>query len=513
MNYKNNVLVTTTTTGESTLTQGSAVDGFAAPGAGDDGKTFTIMIKAVDASGIPTGAWELCQSVYTHSGTTWSRGTLIESSTGSRIDFASGTKHIGIVAPASVYGAVETTGDTVLFTSLAGRIYNAASPSSGATVTLDFTGAVPGATAMWVSDGTDVTISSSETVFISGEQLLGEQSTLFLLWDGQQVYANWVPSAPAVTQLATPTVALTVGDTELDYTISGEDAEATGGVFEYSVNAGSTWAPVPSYYFLTKSGTITGLTNGVAVSVRLRNTAGGYYDSEYGTDSETPTGDVLVSMVAYYALEDATDSHGSNDLTNNNTATFATGKVSNGVSLVAASSQSLSHADNSDLSMGDIDFTIACWARLTTKPANAMAIVGKYLSTGNQREYLLDWVNTSDRFRFAMSSDGASGTYTEVQATTFGAPSTGTWYFLVAQYDATTNTMSISVNNGTPNTVSQTGGAFNGTANFYVGASQAGASTLLNGGVDELGVWKRKLTAGELTAMYNAGAGKTYPLT
>jgi hypothetical protein len=99
--YKDRVLVTTTTTGTGTLTQVATFTGYRAPAASDDGKTFTISIVAVDSSGNPTGDWEITDSVYTHSGTTWSRGTLHSSSTGSRVSFAVGTKRIAIVNSAS----------------------------------------------------------------------------------------------------------------------------------------------------------------------------------------------------------------------------------------------------------------------------------------------------------------------------------------------------------------------------------------------------------------------------
>lgn len=128
ISYKDNIQVTSTTTGTDTLTQAAAVTGFAAPAAGDDGKTFTIMIKLVDASGIPTGEWELCESTYTHSGTTWSRGTLIDSSTGSRVTFSAGTKHIAVVAPARVFGAagggLEISNQTVTTTDITGAVGN-----------------------------------------------------------------------------------------------------------------------------------------------------------------------------------------------------------------------------------------------------------------------------------------------------------------------------------------------------------------------------------------------------
>lgn len=94
--FLDNVLAETTTNGPGALTQGSAVAGYRVPPASADGKRFVIKVWAVNSSGVPTGDWELTESIYTHSGTTWSRGTFRESSTGSRISFASGTKRISV---------------------------------------------------------------------------------------------------------------------------------------------------------------------------------------------------------------------------------------------------------------------------------------------------------------------------------------------------------------------------------------------------------------------------------
>jgi hypothetical protein len=74
-------------------------------------------------------------------------------------------------------------------------------------------------------------------------------------------------------------------------------------------------------------------------------------------------------------------------------------------------------------------------------------------------------------------------------------------------HDATGNTIGISVNAGTVNTTSFSGGIFDGTTAFLIG-SRSGA-TYMNGRIDEVGVWKKLLSASELTELYNSGAGKT----
>jgi len=137
ISYLDNTQVTTTTTGTGTLTQGSAVTGFRAPEAGDDGKTYTVMIKGVDGSGVPTGEFELTESIYTHSGTTWSRGTLLDSSTGSRINFAAGTKRIS-VAQAS-RDIIRASGQSVLGSSYT-ITTNATYEDTGLSVTLPVAG-------------------------------------------------------------------------------------------------------------------------------------------------------------------------------------------------------------------------------------------------------------------------------------------------------------------------------------------------------------------------------------
>lgn len=57
------------------------------------GGTAAAVIEAVDGAGVPTGQWEICD--VTQAGASLlDRGTLWASSTGSRVDFAAGTKRV-----------------------------------------------------------------------------------------------------------------------------------------------------------------------------------------------------------------------------------------------------------------------------------------------------------------------------------------------------------------------------------------------------------------------------------
>lgn len=220
---------------------------------------------------------------------------------------------------------------------------------------------------------------------------------------------------------------------------------------------------------------------------------------------------LLDGLISYWKLDEASgtrvDSHtGGNDLTDNNTVTQVAGKISNAGQFTLANSEHLSRADNISLSTGDIDFTIAGWVYLDTKPGE-MGLFGKYTIGGNQREYLVSYESGGDRFRFYISNNGTATT--TIDANNLGSPSTGTWYYIVAWHDATANTINIQVNNGTVNSTAHTTGAFDSSSSFNIGA--IGDPLLYhNGRVDEVGFWKKVLTSDERTQLYNGGSGLAY---
>lgn len=103
------VMVACATTGTGTLTLGAAVPGYQAMPAAADGQLVRATVFEVDGSGIPNGAWETLIGVYTHSGTTLSRGTLMASSTGSAINFGASKRVAVSLLASSVQSTVTGT--------------------------------------------------------------------------------------------------------------------------------------------------------------------------------------------------------------------------------------------------------------------------------------------------------------------------------------------------------------------------------------------------------------------
>ncbi len=215
-------------------------------------------------------------------------------------------------------------------------------------------------------------------------------------------------------------------------------------------------------------------------------------------------------LIAFWKLGEAdgatrVDSAGSNNLADNATVTQIAGKVGNAAHFTRASSQYLSIADNTALSMGDIDFTLSTWVYLDTKP-DWMNLMGKW-KVGSV-EYALYYDNPADRFAFYVSDDGVASD--NIPADTLGSPSTGTWIFIVCWHDSVANTLNIQINNGAIDSKAYTAGVFDSTSAFQLGAKD-GVLDLLDGRLDAAGVWKKVLTSGERTKLYNSGNGLEYP--
>jgi hypothetical protein len=131
---KDRVKVSTTTTGTGTLTLGAAAAGFQDFSVIGDGNNTYYTITDVTA-----GDWEVGIGIYTASGTTLSRDTVLSSSNSNNlVNFGAGSKDVFVAYPAerAVVGGMGYTENAGLIT--ASSEFNAGNNAvSGGPVTVD----------------------------------------------------------------------------------------------------------------------------------------------------------------------------------------------------------------------------------------------------------------------------------------------------------------------------------------------------------------------------------------
>ena len=215
------------------------------------------------------------------------------------------------------------------------------------------------------------------------------------------------------------------------------------------------------------------------------------------------------NLVAYWRLyeggETRADSLGTYHLTDNNTVGQLPGPIYNAASLFSTDTEYLNVASAAPL-QHNADFTYTAWVYLDTLVTGG--IVTKW-GSAPKREMILTYTTATSRFRFIVRNAADSAGFV-LEASTLGAPSAATWYFIYWYFDKGTG-LGISVNDGTVDTLAETGDANTGTADFVVGAQDEIASSPLNGRLADIGRWSRVLTSGEVTSLYNSGNGLTYP--
>ena len=120
------------------------------------------------------------------------------------------------------------------------------------------------------------------------------------------------------------------------------------------------------------------------------------------------------------------------------------------------------------------------------------------------------YVNTDNLVTWRLSSSGVAENIT-IQATSFGAVSTATWYHAVAWHDSIANNAGVSINLHATS-AAYTSGVFAGNAPFTLGASGSGLTVggFMDGRQDESGFWKKVLNAQQRSDLFNGGAGNTF---
>jgi hypothetical protein len=146
----------------------------------------------------------------------------------------------------------------------------------------------------------------------------------------------------------------------------------------------------------------------------------------------------------------------------------------------------LSVADNADFEITNNDFTVDFWVKPALVDTTARYILGKWLTTGNQREWYFSFT-TGKKIDFSYSADGTAtaqmlGTSDAVAAT---------WYH-VAMCKSSTN-IYLFIDGDLKETDAGVASIFGGTSALQIGtANSITATNILNGALSDVRITKGK---------------------
>lgn len=225
---------------------------------------------------------------------------------------------------------------------------------------------------------------------------------------------------------------------------------------------------------------------------------------------------LIDNLVSYWKLDEASgtraDSHGSNNLTDNNTVTQATGKIGNCADFESTNDEYLSNAGGGSLDITG-DFSVSAWIKLETQTSR-MGIVTQDSQTGSNRKWSI-FHETSGKITIEFFQ--SSSIYTTIETTNDLNLVDGTWYHFVATVDVSVPSATVYINGsavsmtvlGSPATSIQSA-----TTPLHIGrGTRSTIEGPFDGLIDEVGIWSKVLTSQEVTDLYNSGSGLAYPFS
>lgn len=210
------------------------------------------------------------------------------------------------------------------------------------------------------------------------------------------------------------------------------------------------------------------------------------------------------NIISYWKMDgNANDSASSNNGTATN-VTFSTGngKINEGAGDMDTPSD-IQVADAANLSPTSA-ISISCWVNTVSTVSQYHTFVAK----GNVAQYIFRIDGANNKYELYLKLGGTLRNVKSLTSITDGA-----WKFLTVTYDG--STMKIYIDGTLDNSASFSGTIGTGTDVLGIGMdiTDGGSNVHLIGAIDEVGMWSRALTAGEVTSLYNGGAGNQYPFS
>ena len=221
------------------------------------------------------------------------------------------------------------------------------------------------------------------------------------------------------------------------------------------------------------------------------------------------------NLVSWWSMNELSgtrvDSHGTVNLTDNNTVGNAAGKQGNGADFESTFSEFL-NANNSVSTpvFTTGDYTLSMWY----KPESLSSTQVLFCINGSGETEA-----ANSQIIFRVNSNGSLNMFHEYGAgnnsnnTTSATPisSTGTWYHIILQRDISNGRYAVYVDNTFIEFQSFSDDPTGGTAgNISIGSYQTGGGDYVDGIIDEVGFWHTLLDSSQRSELYNSGNGITY---
>lgn len=198
------------------------------------------------------------------------------------------------------------------------------------------------------------------------------------------------------------------------------------------------------------------------------------------------------NLLSYYKCENANDSKGSNNLSNNGSPTFAAGLFNNALTLTPNAGLVWSTANPFVTGTNDIAFSV--WAKISTQPSNADMTP---IQWGNATRPIYIIYNDASGVKSVQIGDGNAMFVSIAQAL-----NTGEWYHMALSFKASTTEWKMWLNAQLllQGTSASPAPNFN---SFSLGYLAGAGNRFWNGQIDDCAVFNRQLTQADVDMIYN----------
>ncbi len=218
---------------------------------------------------------------------------------------------------------------------------------------------------------------------------------------------------------------------------------------------------------------------------------------------------LIDNLLAYWKLDETTgtdvdDAHGTDNLTTSGTPAWVTGKLNNGLQFNGSTTGQRAYRGAYSELTKTSDYSVSFWVKFATLTNNDNT-VANYIIEADR--FSLNVRNDSGMRIVAAHWDGDQDNHKETQVL-----STGTWYHVVYVHTGSTNLVELYLDTVLQDNVGVNQN-FQAAAAFMIGNFRDSGQPPMDGIMDEVGIWSKKLSSGERDELYGSGTPPAYPFT